>query len=143
MSAAFATPSSRDDSAEARVLNQKGFSISAQKLPILRAGPIDEMTKKLAIAPPEMIFGDNFISVEHPKSGWYIHFNAFDALDRVDKTGESMLQVAHSAEWQKSRCVMYPRSCCSPMQSRQQASTASINTINTFQANTTIKALKT
>ena len=108
MNGAFATPSNRNDSRDVNVLSQKGFKISAQKLPILRAGPIDEMTKKLGIAPPEMIFGDNYISIEHPKAGWYIHFNAFDALDRVDKTGESMLQVAHSAEWQKSRCVMYP-----------------------------------
>jgi hypothetical protein len=107
MNGAFATPSNRDDSGgDVKILNQKGFKISAQKLPILKSGPIDEMTKKLGIAPPEMIFGDNFISVEHPRSGFYIHFNAFDALDRVDKTGESMLQVAHSAEWQKSRCVM-------------------------------------
>ncbi|KAL4792908.1 TIP41-like family-domain-containing protein [Aspergillus venezuelensis] len=81
----------------------KGFKISTQKLPILKADPIDEMTKKLGIAPPEMIFGDNFVAIEHEKSGWSINFNAFDALDRVDKTGESMLKVAYSREWQKSR----------------------------------------
>ncbi|KAL4903731.1 hypothetical protein BDW74DRAFT_156136 [Aspergillus multicolor] len=81
----------------------KGFKISTQKLPILKADPIEAMTKKLGIAPPEMIFGDNFVSIEHVRSGWSINFNAFDALDRVDKTGESMLKVAHSKEWQKSR----------------------------------------
>lgn len=81
----------------------KGFKISTQKLPILKATPIEEMTQKLGIAPPEMIFGDNFVMIEHEASGWGITFNAFDALDRVDKTGESMLKVAHSAEWQKSR----------------------------------------
>ncbi|KAL4925880.1 TIP41 family protein [Aspergillus undulatus] len=81
----------------------KGFKISTQKLPILKAEPIEAMTKKLGIAPPEMIFGDNFVSIEHEKSGWGINFNAFDALYRVDKTGESMLKVAYSREWQKSR----------------------------------------
>lgn len=81
----------------------KGFKVSTQKLPILKAEPIEAMTKKLGIAPPEMIFGDNFVSIEHERSGWSINFNAFDALDRVDKTGESMLQVAYSREWQKSR----------------------------------------
>ncbi|KAI2787766.1 TIP41-like protein [Penicillium oxalicum] len=80
-----------------------GFRISTQKLPILKAEPIDEMTKQLGIAPPEMIFGDNHVTIEHQKSGWGIDFNAFDALDRVDKTGQSMLQVAHSKEWQQSR----------------------------------------
>lgn len=81
----------------------KGFKITTQKLPILKAGPIEDMTKKLGIAPPEMIFGDNFVTIEHQSSGWGITFNAFDALDRVDKTGEKMLQVAYSKEWQKSR----------------------------------------
>lgn len=65
------------------------------------------MTKKLGIAPPEMIFGDNFVTIEHQSSGWGITFNAFDALDRVDKTGEKMLQVAYSKEWQKSRENMH------------------------------------
>lgn len=80
-----------------------GFRISTQKLPILKADPIEEMTKKLGIAVPEMIFGDNFVTIEHPPTGWGINFNAFDALDLVDKTGQSMLQVAYSKEWQQSR----------------------------------------
>ncbi|KAL5364580.1 TIP41-like family-domain-containing protein [Aspergillus floccosus] len=81
----------------------QGFRISTQKRPILKAEPIEEMTKKLGIAPPEMIFGDNYVTIEHEKSKWGITFNAFDALDRVDKTGSSMLKVAHSKEWQQSR----------------------------------------
>ena len=85
------------------VYEAKGFRISTQKLPILKAGPIEEMTGNLGIAPPEMIFGDNFVSIEHVDTGWSITFNAFDALDMVDKTGQSMLQVAHSDEWQRSR----------------------------------------
>lgn len=80
-----------------------GFRISTQKQPILKADPIEEMTKKLGIAPPEMIFGDNYVAIEHEKSGWAINFNSFDALDLVDKTGQSMLQVAYSKEWQQSR----------------------------------------
>jgi len=80
-----------------------GFRIATQKLPILKADPIEEMTKKLGIAVPEMIFGDNFVTIEHPSSGWGINFNAFDALDLVDKTGQSMLQVAYSKQWQQSR----------------------------------------
>ncbi|KAG2418646.1 hypothetical protein HFD88_001747 [Aspergillus terreus] len=81
----------------------QGFRISTQKRPILKAEPIEEMTKKLGIAPPEMIFGDNYMTIEHEKSKWGITFNAFDALDRVDKTGSSMLKVAYSKEWQQSR----------------------------------------
>ena len=84
-------------------LDHRGFRIIAQKLPILKAGPIEKMTNRLGIAPPEMIFGDNYVAIEHPESQWSINFNAFDALDRVDKTGEAMLQVAHSSEWKASR----------------------------------------
>jgi type 2A phosphatase activator TIP41 len=84
---------------------QKGFKISARKLPISKSGPIDEMSQKLRIPVPEMIFGDNMVSIEHLKSGWRLEFNAFDALDCVDKTDKNMLKVAYSQEWSKSRGV--------------------------------------
>lgn len=80
-----------------------GFKVITRKLPILKAGPIEEMNNKLGIAPPEMIFGDNYARIEHESSGWHIEFNAFDALDRVDKTGDSMLKVSYSKEWQQNR----------------------------------------
>ncbi|ERF69180.1 hypothetical protein EPUS_01137 [Endocarpon pusillum Z07020] len=86
-----------------RSITQNGFKITTQKLPILKAEPIEQMTSALGIAPPEMIFGDNYVAVEHAASGWRISFNAFDALDRVDKTGEKRLKVAYSKEWQQSR----------------------------------------
>ena len=84
-------------------ITQHGFKITTRKLPILKAEPIEQMTARLGIAPPEMIFGDNMVSIEHLPTGWGIDFNTFDALDRVDKTGNSMLQVAHSKEWQSTR----------------------------------------
>src|SRR5215470_9086555 len=77
-------------------ISRGGFRVSTRKLPILKAGPIEDMTNKLGITPPEMIFGDNFVQISHPESGWQIQFNALDALDRVDKTGNAMLQVAYS-----------------------------------------------
>lgn len=84
-------------------VTRKGFHISTIKLPILKAGPIEEMNEKLGITVPEMIFGDNSVVICHPATGWSLEFNAFDALDRVDKNGENMLQVAHSKEWQSTR----------------------------------------
>ena len=84
-------------------ITQNGFRISTRKLPILKAEPIEKMTEALGIAPPEMVFGDNSVTIEHAASGFGISFNTFDALDRVDKTGASMLQVAHSKEWQSTR----------------------------------------
>jgi hypothetical protein len=84
---------------------RKGFRISARKLPISKSGPIDEMSESLRIPVPEMIFGDNMVSIEHLESGWRIEFNAYDALDRVDKTDKNMLKVAYSQEWSSSRFV--------------------------------------
>jgi type 2A phosphatase activator TIP41 len=82
---------------------QKGFKISVRKLPISKSGPIEAMSQRLGIPVPEMIFGDNMVSVEHLESGWRLEFNAYDALDRVDKTGKNMLKVAYSKEWSSSR----------------------------------------
>lgn len=90
-------------------ITQRGFKITTRKLPISKAEPIEQMTVQLGITPPEMIFGDNAVSIEHPASGWAINFNAFDALDRVDKTGASMLQVAHSRKWQSSRWATFSK----------------------------------
>ncbi|KAF1925207.1 TIP41-domain-containing protein [Didymella exigua CBS 183.55] len=89
--------------ADSSVTAAGGFTVTTRKLPILKAGPIDDMARALGIAPPEMIFGDNLARIEHAASGWFIEFNALDALDRVDKTGARMLQVACSAEWQQNR----------------------------------------
>ncbi|CAD0086548.1 unnamed protein product [Aureobasidium mustum] len=88
----------------------KQWRISTRKRPILKAGPIDAMNEKLGIPVPEMIFGDNLVAIEHIPSGWAIDFNAFDALDRVSKTADGMLQVAYSKEWQRDRYVL-PEFC--------------------------------
>ncbi len=97
----FPTPALPEEATVSRV--QKGFKISARKLPISKSGPIDQMSKRLGIPVPEMIFGDNMVSIEHIASGWRIEFNAYDALDRVDKTDKNMLKVAYSKEWSSSR----------------------------------------
>lgn len=87
-----------------RTHTQAGFRISTRKLPILKAGPIDAMSGRLGIPVPEMIFGDNLVSIAHPASGWSISFSAEPALDTVDKTGEGgMLRVAYAGEWSRSR----------------------------------------
>lgn len=97
----FPTPDVKDRSTVSYL--QKGFKVSVRKLPISKSGPIDEMSHKLGIPVPEMIFGDNMVSIEHVASGWRIEFNAYDALDRVDKTDKNMLKVAYSQEWSSSR----------------------------------------
>ncbi|KAI0481626.1 TIP41-like family-domain-containing protein [Xylaria cf. heliscus] len=82
---------------------QGPFVIASRKLPISKAGPIEALEKDVRIPVPEMIFGDNVVSVAHAPTGWRVEFNARDALDAVDKTGDNMLQVAYAGEWSASR----------------------------------------
>ena len=84
-------------------LHHAQHTITTRKFPILSAAPIEAMTAALGIAVPEMIFGDNSVVIENPTAGWALSFNTFDGLNRVDKTGEKMLQVRHSEEWKRTR----------------------------------------
>jgi len=79
------------------------WRITTRKLPILKAEPIEHLSTALGIPIPEMIFGDNYISITHLQTGWSLSFNARDALDRVSKTEQGMLQVAVAEEWKKER----------------------------------------
>lgn len=79
------------------------WRITTRKLPILKAEPIEALSADVGIPIPEMIFGDNFAQITHVPSGWTLNFNVRDALDRVSKTEEGMLQVAVAEEWKKER----------------------------------------
>ncbi|KAK5107348.1 hypothetical protein LTR62_001364 [Meristemomyces frigidus] len=79
------------------------WRVTTRKQPILKAEPIEAMGKDLGIPIPEMIFGDNLVSIQHVSTGWNLSFNARDAMDRVSKTEEGMLQVAVAEEWKKDR----------------------------------------
>ncbi|KAL2200879.1 TIP41-like family-domain-containing protein [Corynascus similis CBS 632.67] len=104
LSPTVTTTSPADMALATRTHTQPPFRISARKLPILKAGPIDAMSARLGIPVPEMIFGDNLVLVAHPGTGWSISFAAEPALDTVDKTGEGgMLRVAYAREWSRSR----------------------------------------
>ena len=82
---------------------QRNFTVRSRKLPISKSAAIDSMSAALGIPVPEMIFGDNLVSVTHDPSGWTVGFSAFDALDLVDKTDRNMLQVAYAGAWSESR----------------------------------------
>ncbi|KAI2470422.1 TIP41-domain-containing protein [Annulohypoxylon bovei var. microspora] len=93
-----------DHVAQATTSHRQGnFVISSRKLPISKSGPIDAMERSLGIPVPEMIFGDNMVAIRHAPTGWGVEFNAYDALDAVDKTDRHMLQVAYAKSWSASR----------------------------------------
>jgi type 2A phosphatase activator TIP41 len=90
-------------SAATRTHIQGSFRIATRKLPISKAGPIDALNARIGIPIPEMIFGDNLVSVTHIPTGWTLEFNAEGALDTVDKTGKHMLKVAYARDWESTR----------------------------------------
>ncbi|KAI0909838.1 TIP41-like family-domain-containing protein [Ustulina deusta] len=96
-------PSPEHLAAATNTHEQGAFVIASRKLPISKAGPIEAMERDIGIPVPEMIFGDNVVSIAHAPTGWRVEFNARDALDAVDKTGANMLRVAHAGEWSASR----------------------------------------
>ena len=87
------------------VLEIDDWEIRSCRTAILSSSEIDKATEDIGIPMPEMIFGNNYVSIKHRTSDWSIQFNTLAALDLVDKTGErdGLLEVAHSKEWQKSR----------------------------------------
>lgn len=98
---AFPSPAALEASTNRH--EQKNFRIATRKLPISKAGAIDVMTERIGIPIPEMIFGDNLVSVTHVPTGWSIGFTAPDALDAVDKTDKHMLKVAYARDWESTR----------------------------------------
>ncbi|KAF7563824.1 hypothetical protein G7046_g333 [Stylonectria norvegica] len=83
--------------------SQHRFRITTRKLPISKAGVIDALTDSLGIPMPEMIFGDNLVTLTHAPSNWSVSFNTPDALDAVDKTERNMLKVAYARDWESTR----------------------------------------
>lgn len=79
------------------------WRLTTRKLPILKADPIEALSNDIGIPIPEMIFGDNYVSLSHESSGYTLQFNARDALDLVSKTEKGMLQVAVADQWKESR----------------------------------------
>jgi type 2A phosphatase activator TIP41 len=96
-------PSPQALSAATTSHTQGQFRISTRKLPISKSGAIDELTERIGIPIPEMIFGDNLVSITHIPTGWSLAFNAEDALDAVDKTDKNMLKVAYARDWESTR----------------------------------------
>ncbi|KAG5980055.1 hypothetical protein E4U55_004438 [Claviceps digitariae] len=96
-------PSPMALAAATKTHTQGAFTISTRKLPISKAAAIDALTEKLGIPVPEMIFGDNLVSIAHPPSGWTLAFTTPDALDAVDKTDKHMLKVAYARDWESTR----------------------------------------
>jgi len=84
--------------------NDKGWSIRSVAKGCLSSKELEEWEEKMAplVALPEMLFGNNRLTMVHRASGIQIEFNAFDALSLVNKN-ECDVELVYSEAWQKSR----------------------------------------
>eukprot|EP01112_Ceratiomyxa_fruticulosa_P021937 TRINITY_DN7891_c0_g2_i1.p1 TRINITY_DN7891_c0_g2~~TRINITY_DN7891_c0_g2_i1.p1 ORF type:complete len:367 (+),score=89.80 TRINITY_DN7891_c0_g2_i1:162-1103(+) len=57
---------------------------------------------------PEMVFGGNFLRVQHEESGFELNFNVYDALSLVSKEVDQNIKVSAASAWSKSR-THHPR----------------------------------
>ncbi|KAG0355499.1 hypothetical protein BG005_005554 [Podila minutissima] len=87
-------------------INVQDWTVLSHKTSILNSQEIDNATNELGIPIPEMIFGNNFLSIEH-KSGFKLEFKALPALAMVDQSSKSsdLIKVSYAREWFEKRSM--------------------------------------
>ncbi|KAF9181219.1 hypothetical protein BGZ51_005579 [Haplosporangium sp. Z 767] len=82
------------------------WTVLSHKTSILNSQEIDAATAELGIPIPEMIFGNNFLSIEH-KSGFKLEFKALPALAMVDQSSKNsdLIKVSYAREWFDKRSM--------------------------------------
>ncbi|KAF8980228.1 hypothetical protein BGZ46_004486 [Entomortierella lignicola] len=80
------------------------WEVRSHKTSILSSKEIDAASAELGIPIPEMIFGNNFLSIQH-KSGFKLEFKALPALAMVDQTSKvtELIKVSYAREWFEHR----------------------------------------
>ncbi|CCE61815.1 hypothetical protein TPHA_0B01420 [Tetrapisispora phaffii CBS 4417] len=76
------------------------WKISTKKKPILNSVELEdwENNKLKGLALPEMIFGNNAITIQNIEKDWTLQFNTLDALKMV-KLEDSGIRVSYSNKW--------------------------------------------
>jgi len=109
MSAAVALPTHKlYESPNTRSIDINGWLITAETNPISSGPQCDALQASLGIPLPEMIFGNNTLTLEHKPSGWKYAFSAEEALKAVKRSelepGDGGVRVDYADAWLKSRC---------------------------------------
>ncbi|GAA5922454.1 Tip41p [Sporobolomyces koalae] len=99
-----------DPSRGTRAITRADFRIESTKLPILTIPESDEASNELDLALPEIIFGNNKLSIKHEPTGLELNWNTRDMLRGVkkgqgweDQPGSGALRVAHADEWTRGQ----------------------------------------
>uniref|UniRef100_A0A0A9DT14 TIP41-like protein n=1 Tax=Arundo donax TaxID=35708 RepID=A0A0A9DT14_ARUDO len=82
------------------ILRVKGWVIQSHKGPILNAAHLQLFEDELQTTHlPEMVFGESFLSLQHPQTGIKLHFNVLDALKAWKKEALPPVEVPAAAKW--------------------------------------------
>ena len=57
-----------------------------------------------------MVFGYSFVTLKHAESGFELSFNAYDALETVDKNNATV-QVGYAEHWKQSKMYRFFIDC--------------------------------
>ncbi|CAO0789789.1 unnamed protein product [Mucor circinelloides] len=76
-----------------------GWTITSKKASICNSNEMEKIQKDFGLPPPEMVFGNNHVTVTH--GDFELVFGAYDALALVDtsSTSSEKIKVAYSEEW--------------------------------------------
>ncbi|OBZ89154.1 TIP41-like protein [Choanephora cucurbitarum] len=82
-------------------ISLNGWTITSKKASICSSNEMEKMQKDFGLPPPEMVFGNNHVTVQYNKL--QIQFNAYDALAMIDTSSDSSenIKVAYAEEWKK------------------------------------------
>ncbi|KAJ7591530.1 TIP41-like family-domain-containing protein [Mycena floridula] len=95
------------ESPNSRSIEINDWFLTASTNPISSASECDAMQAELGFSLPEMIFGNNSLTLNHKPSGWNYCFDALHALGTVKKgelgPGDGGVKVGYADAWLKSR----------------------------------------
>jgi len=90
-----------------RSIQIEGWSLTASTNPISNAPECDALQSTLGFPLPEMTFGNNYLTIEHPSSGFKYSFTTPEALKQVKKgelvEGDGGVKVGYADKWMQSR----------------------------------------
>ena len=100
------------ESPNSRSIEIYDWFITASTNPISNAPECDAIQSVLGIPLPEMIFGNNYLTLEHRPSGVIYSFTAQKALQDVKKgelaEGDGAVKVGYADKWLQSRQDVSP-----------------------------------
>ena len=108
MSAAVAIPQHKlTESPNSRSIEIYDWFITASTNPISNAPECNTIQSLLGIPLPEMIFGNNYLTLEHRPSGVKYSFTAQSSLQNVKKgelvDGDGAVKVVYADKWLETR----------------------------------------